>query len=208
MFETLAAFATAEQLGGLTFDPPTGPALYSRTASPHRKPFATSDGYVSLMLYTDRHWAAFLSELGRDDLVGDPRLATITGRTANIDFAYSLVGDALRSRSTADWLEVLERLDVPHAPVNDIADLIDDEHLRGNGTVREYEHPTEGHLVAFRSPFLFDGRRTPDPTAAPKLGTATRDFREEVQARQPLVTNEAATDTRGRANSTDRKVHS
>ena len=81
MLESLAAFTTLEQLGGCTFDPPTGPPLYARTASPNRRPYATADGHLSVLLYTDRHWASFLAEIGRNDLRSDTRFATLSGRT-------------------------------------------------------------------------------------------------------------------------------
>src|SRR6266567_4787719 len=63
MFETLVAYTMLEQLGGLTFEPPEGPPLYPRAVSAHRRPFATADGYVAVMLYTDRHWVEFLTWL-------------------------------------------------------------------------------------------------------------------------------------------------
>ena len=97
MYETLVAFTTVEQLGGLSYDPPTGPGLYPRTASPARRPYPTSDGYVSVMLYTDRHWAAFLTEVGRPELIGDPRYTSVAARTANIDSLYGLVEQSLRT---------------------------------------------------------------------------------------------------------------
>jgi crotonobetainyl-CoA:carnitine CoA-transferase CaiB-like acyl-CoA transferase len=176
MFETLVAFTTVEQLGGLTYVPTSGPALYPRTASPHRKPYPTRDGYVSLMLYTDRHWAAFLQRVGREDLVADPRFATIAGRTANIDEAYALVASELVLRTTAEWLDVFDEIDVPHAPVQSLPDLLQDSHLVSAAIFDEYEHPTEGTIRAVRAPFLFDGVRSEDLTPAPVLGEHSEDF--------------------------------
>lgn len=173
MFESLVAFATVEQLGGLTFEPPTGPALYPRTASPYRRPFRTSDGYVSLMLYTDRHWAAFLSATNHEDLVDDPRFATLAGRTSNVDGVYAVVAEELPRRTTEEWLGIFEGLDVPHAPVNSLANLLADPHLAEVELISEAEHPTEGLIRTIRAPFLFDGGRTPDLSAAPTLGEHT-----------------------------------
>ncbi len=181
MFETMVAFATVEQLGGLTYRPATGPALYPRTASPHRRPFSTRDGHISLMLYTDRHWAAFLRTVGRDDLVTDPKYATLTGRTANIDDVYALVAAELRHRTTAEWLEILNRIDVPHAPVRSLSDLLEDPHLLSAALFREEEHPTEGAVRSVRAPFLFDGRHPSDLAPAPTLGQDSDAFRRTHQ---------------------------
>ncbi len=176
MFETMAAFTTVEQLGGLTYDPPTGPALYARTASPHRRPFLTSDGYISLMLYTDRHWSSFLNHIARGDLVADPRFVSIAGRTANIDEVYAFVASELKGRTTEYWLKVLDDIDVPHAPVKSLEDLLVDPHLDAVGLVATTEHPTEGQIRSFRAPFLFDGRRPPDLGPAPTLGAQNHIF--------------------------------
>jgi crotonobetainyl-CoA:carnitine CoA-transferase CaiB-like acyl-CoA transferase len=173
MFEAMVSFITAEQLGGMTFEPPTGPALYPRTASPYRRPFRTSDGYVSLMLYTDAHWSAFLRSTGHADLIDDVRFATLGGRTANIDEIYALVADELTLRGTTEWLELLEEMDVPHAPVNSLEDLLDDPHLRDQEVFAETDHPTQGRIRTVRAPFLFDGRRTRDLSPAPTLGEHT-----------------------------------
>ena len=177
MFETMVAFTTVEQLGGLTFRPVTGPALYARTASPHRRPFPTQDGHISLMLYTDRHWAAFLHMTGHDDLVNDPRYATLAGRTANIDEVYTLVAAELQRRTTAEWLEVLGRIDVPHAPVRSLPDLLTDPHLLSAALFHEEEHPTEGAVRSVRAPFLFGGERPADLTPARTLGQDSDGFR-------------------------------
>lgn len=176
MFEAMVAWTSAEQFGGLTHVPATGPALYPRTASPQRRPFPTKDGHVSLMLYTDRHWAAFLERTGHPELVADSRFATLPGRTAHIDEVYALVAAELSERTTAEWLQLLEDIDVPHAPVASLDELLDDPHLTATAVFREVDHPTEGRIRAVRAPFLFDGTRPPDLDPAPVLGEHSRQF--------------------------------
>ncbi|WP_426516073.1 CaiB/BaiF CoA transferase family protein [Diaminobutyricibacter sp. McL0618] len=183
MLETLAAYTTIEQLGGLTFDPPTGPALYARTASPDRRPYATADGHISVMIYTDRHWRAFLAEVGQADLVTDPRFATLEGRTTNIDEVYAFVAEHIGRRTTADWITTLRRIDVPHASVNSIGALFDDEQLAAVGMFPLKGHPTEGLIQTARSPFLFDDQPLSSPGYAERLGASTASFIDEQRAR-------------------------
>ncbi|NEN07667.1 CoA transferase [Diaminobutyricibacter tongyongensis] len=176
MLETLAAFTTIEQLGGLTFDPPTGPALYARTASPERRPYATADGYISVMIYTDRHWRAFLAEIGRMDLIIDPRFATLAGRTSNIDEVYEFVAEQVAERTTDEWVQTLRRIDVPHARVNSLGDLFEDLQLASVKMFAPRSHPTEGTLRTARPPFLFDDEPLADPGFAEQLGASTAAF--------------------------------
>ena len=69
-------------------------------------------------------------------------------------------------------MQVLEEQDVPFAPVNDTPEVCDDPQVRHLGTLCATTHPTEGNIVALRTPVLFDGAR-PDVIAAPTLGEHT-----------------------------------
>lgn len=171
MFESMAAFAMLEQQGGYVFDPPAGPAGYARTASPYRRPYRTADGYLGVVVYTDRQWRSFFELIERPDLAGDPRFATITERTENIDDLYQIVEDALSARSSAAWLKDFESLGIPAVPVLGIADLFDDPHLRAVDFFSRVEHPTEGPLAVARMPITFSaGGSRPHLRPAPRLG--------------------------------------
>ena len=64
MFETLTSFSMLEHLCGAMFDPPIGPTGYPRALSPQRRPYRTSDGYIAVMIYNDRHWTNFFDAIG------------------------------------------------------------------------------------------------------------------------------------------------
>ncbi len=172
MFETMAAYALVEQLGGMTFEPPLGPAVYPRTLSRHRRPHETRDGHVSLLLYTDDQWKRFLALVGREDLITDERFATADRRTVHIDEVYGFVADTLRTRTTAGWLLAFEQIDVPAMPVKRIDDLFTDEHLKAVGFFQLRNHPTEGTLRSIRQPVRFSAG-DPDVRDAPRLGEHT-----------------------------------
>ncbi|WP_433502945.1 CaiB/BaiF CoA transferase family protein [Pseudonocardia halophobica] len=173
MFETMVAYTVVEQLGGLTFDPPEGPPLYPRTMSPSRRPFATADGYLGVMLYTDKHWVSFLTWLGRDDLAADPNYTSVSGRSLHIDEAYGFLAKELKARTTDEWLDIMEELDVPASRVHSFHDLLEDPHLEKSGAIVVEDHPTEGRVRRVRAPFLIDGCMLADPSPAPTLGQHT-----------------------------------
>ncbi|MBC7491983.1 MAG: CoA transferase, partial [Novosphingobium sp.] len=60
MFETMASFVLVEHANGAMFSPPLSEAFYPRVVAPNRKPYATKDGFVSALIYNDKHWAAFV----------------------------------------------------------------------------------------------------------------------------------------------------
>ncbi|MDB5446808.1 MAG: L-carnitine dehydratase/bile acid-inducible protein, partial [Phenylobacterium sp.] len=81
MFETMVAYTAVEHFYGRYFDPPLGPAAYPRVMTPERRPFATADGYICALPYTDQHWRSLFEMAGRPELAEDPRFAGIGART-------------------------------------------------------------------------------------------------------------------------------
>ena len=147
MFETMAQFVLGDHMGGRSFEPPIGPPGYSRLLSPDRRPYRTSDGYICALVYTDRQWAAFFCIVGQDNAAErDPRLASITSRTSNYDFVYDWFSGVMKTRTTSEWMRLLEEADIPHAPLHDLDSLIDDPHLEAVGLLQSIDHPTEGAL--------------------------------------------------------------
>jgi crotonobetainyl-CoA:carnitine CoA-transferase CaiB-like acyl-CoA transferase len=150
MFEAMTAFNLIEHQAGLVFDPPTGPSGYARTMSAHRRPHRTADGYLAVLMYTDRQWHRFFDLIGRSDLRDEPRFAAIRERTVHVDELYSLVADTLRTRSTRDWLTDLRAADIPCAPVTDVAALWDDDHLAATGFFERVDDAQLGGVVLAR----------------------------------------------------------
>jgi crotonobetainyl-CoA:carnitine CoA-transferase CaiB-like acyl-CoA transferase len=147
MFETMAQFVLGDHLGGRSFDPPIGGPGYNRLMTANRRPYATSDGYVCALIYTDKHWRSFFEAIGRlDDYSADPRLSDYVARSRHYNELYGLVADILQTRTTAEWLALFARCDIPSAPMNDLDALIDDPHLAAVGFLQTLAHPTEGKV--------------------------------------------------------------
>lgn len=180
MFESLVSFLMLEQLSGRSFNPPLGGIGYDRLVSPHRKPFQTADGYISIIPYTTPHWTAFLRLIGREDLTDDPRVMDRVERSRNIDMLYALIEEATPTRATAEWIELLRARDVPCAQVNRLEDLFDHPHLQAVAMFNEEAHPTEGMLTAVRSPFSVVGDTPAADRPTPGLGQDTRTILESA----------------------------
>ena len=163
MFEIMADMVAGDHLGGLSFSPPEGEPYYARLMSPQRRPYRSRDGWIAVLLYNDAHWRRFFALVGQEALLADPRLATHAARQADIDHAYAQVAEALAHRDTAEWLQLLSEADIPAAPVNDIAALRDDPHLRATGFWQDVPLP-DGRTLHTTAPF---GRWSATPPAPP-----------------------------------------
>ena len=149
MFEAVTDFVMSDHLGGATFVPRQGDIGFHRYAEV-RRIFPTLDGEIALMLHTDRHWQAFLAEMGDEELSAGPPFNSIEVRARNLTEIYGYVEDVIKTRSTQDWLSFFERHDIPAERVNSLEDVLEDPHLAAIGFFQEVDHDTEGRLRSAR----------------------------------------------------------
>jgi crotonobetainyl-CoA:carnitine CoA-transferase CaiB-like acyl-CoA transferase len=174
MFESMVSFLMAEQLAGETFVPALGRTGYERLLSPYRKPFRTSDGYVTILPYTTSHWRSFLRMVGRAELAEQEWVRDPAERSARVNDLYKVIAEATPKRTTEEWMSALEQVDVPCARLASVADLLNDAHLRDVNFFSEESHPTQGRIRFARSPFRVEGVDTQPDEPAPELGDHTR----------------------------------
>jgi crotonobetainyl-CoA:carnitine CoA-transferase CaiB-like acyl-CoA transferase len=177
MFETMASFMLVEHANGAMFTPPLGPAIYPRAVARNRRPYRTSDGYISALIYNDKQWSAFV-EAVRPVWASDPRYATLELRARQIDTVYGLLAETFKERTTQQWLELFRSLDIPAAPLRTPDELMNNPHLSAVGFFETVDSP--------HGPVRFPGvptwfSRTPGRVAgaAPLLGADTREVLEE-----------------------------
>lgn len=174
MFEVMASLILGDHMGGQIYDPPIGPAGYPRLMSGDRRPFETADGHVCAMIYTDRHWDAFFAAV--PDLTRDSRFDTMTSRTEHVSSIYADLAALFPSRTTADWLDVLDRADIPAMPVHTLDSLIADPHLAATGFFEPVDHPTAGALRDMVHPSHWSETQPRRTAPVPELGQHTAEI--------------------------------
>jgi crotonobetainyl-CoA:carnitine CoA-transferase CaiB-like acyl-CoA transferase len=175
MFENMASFVMSEHLGAATFDPPEGPTGDLRLLSPDYRPLPTLDGHITVRPNNNKQAFAFFDAVGRPELKTDPRFTTALKRTENAPDYFTVQVEALVTKTTADWLEIFAKADVPAGPYNTIDDLLEDPHLQEVGFWNFDEHPTEGRIRRTRVANTFSGGMREETLPAPQLGRNTRE---------------------------------
>jgi len=170
MFEAFTQFLLVEHLGGLTFDPPSGPVCYFRQIDPDRQPFPASDGYVSIVPYTEQSWPKLLAALGVPETLEDERFATREARMANLGALYQLLATLTVTRTVAELMRICRSIDLPAQPARDIATVREDEHLAATGFFARREHPSEGAYFEMRHPIAFAAWPARERGLPPGLG--------------------------------------
>ena len=170
MFETMVDYVMVEHLYGAVFEPPIGDMGYTRILNPGRRPYATKDGYLTVLPYSDKNWRDFFVLGGRPELVEDSRFSTVAARVDNSEEAYEIVAEIVATRTTAAWQRDLDAADIPVMPVNSLQDLLEDEQLAATGFWRIEDHPTEGKLRMIDPPVRYSESPSTIRRMAPRLG--------------------------------------
>jgi crotonobetainyl-CoA:carnitine CoA-transferase CaiB-like acyl-CoA transferase len=180
MFETMASFVLQEHLAQKSFVPPVGPAGDMRLLNSHNKPVETADGWIACTVNTDKQVNAFLMATNRNELVGDPRFASVAARARNVAEWFAVRGAPLKGKTTAEWLELFKQADIASKPCHTLETIIDDPHLNEIGFFIPDEHPTEGKTIALQPSLRVDGAPLRlQPFAQPK-GWETREILAEL----------------------------
>jgi crotonobetainyl-CoA:carnitine CoA-transferase CaiB-like acyl-CoA transferase len=180
MFEHLLQVVLGEHLGGYTFEPRHGEAGYARMLAPDRRPYRTRDGYVCVLIYNDKQWRAFFDVIGQPEKSKDPKFSNQEVRSKHYPEAYAFVAEELGKRTTAEWLEALERADIPVQRMNSVEDIVADPHLAAIGYFRAVDHPTEGRIRSMAVPSEWSESPPEYRRHAPRLGEHTREVLAEA----------------------------
>ena len=129
--------------------------------------FEAADGPILVCCGNDRLFARFAAELGHPEWVGDPLYATNRARLVNQGTLLPMIAALMRGVKRGEWLDRLQRIGVPCAPVNSIPEVLDEPQVKAMGMVQAV--PGEDFsLVAM--PLSFDGERPLMQGGAPRLG--------------------------------------
>lgn len=181
MFETMTQFTVGDHMGGQTFEPPEGPMGYQRTLTKERRPYATKDGFICLVVYTDKHWRSLYEAVGQPDRFDtDPRLHSLRSRTTHAVELYAELAELMHGRTTAEWIEFMNQADIPAAPMHTLDTVVQDPHLQAVGMFEVVEHPTEGAVRQMRAPTRWSATPPTVRRHAPSLGEHTAEVLGEI----------------------------
>jgi len=129
--------------------------------------FPTADGHMVLAVGNDGQFARFCEAAGHPAVAQDPAYATIPARVAHRGTLVPLITGWTLTRSTADWVAVLEPAAVPCSPILDVAQVLEHPQTLARGLVLP---ATDGQPPMVATPMRLDGHRPRAHRAPPALG--------------------------------------
>jgi len=136
--------------------------------------YRTKDGrHIQLVfLQPDRYWLDFCRVIGRPDLADDTRFSDHLARREHAAACVAELDLEFAKRTFDEWKETLADLDAPWAPVQSVAELLDDPQVRANGYIGDVVIDGDAAYRLPAVPVQFDGR-PPPLRRAPEHGEDT-----------------------------------
>ena len=152
------------------------------TAHPNLVPyqaFATSDGDLMLAVGNDRQFLNCCDALGLESIAGDVRFESASSRVENRDTLIPLLQEKFEQHSTQHWLTALQAKGVPAGPINDIAEVLTNEHAKERNLVRQIQNSNDNSVPQVSNPVDFGATPVRYERAPPLLGEHTNEVLRE-----------------------------
>ena len=151
------------------------------TEHPGRVPsasFRCKDGKYAHITASDQHWAPLCRALGVDDW-GQAFEDNAT-RVEQRDDVMKVLTEKIQQLTRAELIAKLDEAEVPVGPVNDVAEILSDPHVRARRLVGSFDYPGVGEFKALALPYKFLGWDNPEVGAPPALGEHTEKILTEL----------------------------
>ena len=168
MLDAVLNFLWASDMGGQTYV--DQPVSNQAAASFIDLIYETKDGYMTVSTMGNKEWLALSRAFERPDLLEDSRFKTPQLRDQNVNERLALVQAELKTKTTAKWLEIFDKEEVPAAPALTRQEMIEHPQVTASEILVEYDHPVAGRLRQTRTAARFEGTPPGPPQGAPRLG--------------------------------------
>lgn len=127
--------------------------------------FKTKDGHMNLAVAGQEIWKRFAHAMGREDWIDDARYATAPARSDNRDALGDEIDSITGTRTTAEWIDLVNEAGVPAGEINDIGQVFDNPQVGHLGLSHPVTSHERGEIHVVGQPIIMS--RTPSTIALP-----------------------------------------
>ncbi|MFH1484637.1 MAG: CoA transferase, partial [Chloroflexota bacterium] len=106
--------------------------------------YKTKDGHIVIAALLEKFWQGLCRALDCEELVNDPRFASIDQRERHAAALIALLEEILVTRTSREWIDRLVTCDVPCSEVNTVAQIVADEQVLHREMVVSVPSPQGG----------------------------------------------------------------
>ncbi|PYM95313.1 MAG: formyl-CoA transferase [Candidatus Rokuibacteriota bacterium] len=142
--------------------------------------FTTSDGHINIAASGQTMYRRLCTAIGAPELIDDPRFKTLGDRSKNRKQMNAELDRVLVKKTSAAWIEILNKASVPTGPIYNIQQVFEDPQVKHNGLAQPVRHPERGEMLVQGLPATLS--RTPGAIrrAAPIHGEHTDEILREL----------------------------
>lgn len=161
--------------------PPVPMGNENATAAPSGT-FRTASGHLNIAANKQEQFEVLCREVGRPELIADPRFAEREGRKAHREQLREELEDALVRAAAEDWEQRLSAAGVPAARVLDVPEVVELDQLAHRQFLHDLPFPgdTADAMRVAGTGVRVDGRRCAPTRPAPLLGEHTDELLREL----------------------------
>jgi crotonobetainyl-CoA:carnitine CoA-transferase CaiB-like acyl-CoA transferase len=137
--------------------------------------FPTKDGYIILAVGNDPTFERFCKAFGQEHLLSDPRFATNPIRVANRDLVTETLTPVMKSKTTAEWIGLLEAQKIGCGPINTLKEVFADPHVVARNMVVEMPHASGETVKVIANPVKLSATPPDYRSPPPVLGQHTEE---------------------------------
>src|ERR671931_1664737 len=142
--------------------------------------YKTKDGYINVAASGDGMWKRICQLFGREDLVNDERFKSNELRAKNRAALNAEMNKSLGSRTSAEWIEALNKIGVPTGPIYKMDEVFADPQVQHLGIAAEVNHPRLGRYKILNQAVKLSRTPATLKTATPEIGQHTQEILREI----------------------------
>jgi len=142
--------------------------------------FQASDGWFAIAVGNDKQFEGLCGVIGKLELGNDPRFAKNSGRVENRDELIPLLKSVFATRSVSEWLDTLERAEIPCGPINNFEQVFSMPNVKEREMLVKMNHPTIGELPLVGSPLKMSDTPVEYRLPPPLMGEHTEEVLREL----------------------------
>ena len=143
--------------------------------------FETADKWIVIGVGNDAIWERFCEATEHPDWFADERFKLNKDRANQKPILYEMVTSWTKQHTAADIIQLLRSHSVPCAPIHDVKDVVEDEHIaKARKMICEIDHPIDGKMRVTGNPIKMTEAEDYSYAKAPTLGRDTKDVLADV----------------------------
>ena len=135
--------------------------------------YPTKDGYIILAVGNDPTFERFCKANGLEHLLSDERFSTNPKRVANRALVTETLTPVMKSKTTAEWIDVLEALKIGCGPINTLEQVFADPHVIARKMTVEMQHASGETVTVIANPVKLSATPPDYRSPPPVLGQHT-----------------------------------